>query len=326
MLSTVLQRCVALACLIACVIAGLSNKEMQALAKLSSNNVIALTDKNVDKILGGDRDYELIVLLTTTSLKLDCVLCRDFAPHFPIVARSYARAHPNGVGPDSKNVYFLVADFEKSKKIFGAHKVSNIPKVFHYPSGSINYLQAAQEYTFLAGDHKNLVNDWVRQVTGVSSPIFVPVDYSQVALNAFTTFIVSVTLYLYRSYVGKALCNRGLWSSLAMLVLLLWTGGYMFNQIRGVPYVHETAQGTKYIVPGQTNQLGAETQIVAFFYGFLSILVILLVKRAPTIKNDAVNFFVVSVLSGLIFLVYSGFLNVYAIKVSGYPIKLLTLF
>lgn len=324
--NTIFYKCLVVAALLSQALAAMSQAKIAALSKLSLNHVIPLNDRNYLKLLEGKRDYNLVVYLTSTSKNFDCMLCRQFEPHIRIVADSYHKLFPKGVADDNKNVYFAIADFELARKYFAAHKVDNIPKILHYPPGSDEWVSSATEYSFLAGDHNTLVLDWVLLLTNVRAKIYVPVDWSQVTLNAAVTFAVVLAAFRFRGLVFQALTTRSLWSALSMVSLLLLTCGYMFNQIRAVPYVQATKNGPAYIIPGQAAQVAAETQIVSFFYGFLSILVIALVKRAPKVTNDAAHLVTVTTLVACIFVMYSGFLNVFAIKVSGYPILFLKLF
>jgi oligosaccharyltransferase complex subunit gamma len=58
--------------------------------------------------------------------------------------------------------------------------------------------------------------------------------------------------------------NRNLWAAISLISVLLFTSGYMFNQIRKVPYVAGDGKGgISYFAGGFSNQFGAETQIVA---------------------------------------------------------------
>lgn len=131
----------------------------------------------------------------------------------------------------------------------------------------------------------------------------------------------------YRKYVGKALTSKLSWCIVSLIAVLLFTTGYMFNQIRGTPYVLEHQDGrTDYFAPGQQTQFGIETQIMSFVYGILSILVIILVKRAPEIKNDSVALILVSVVSLLIFVLFSLLLSIFGLKGMGFPYRFIRFF
>lgn len=65
-------------------------------------------------------------------------------------------------------------------------------------------------------------------------------------------------------YVVPVIRNRNLWAALSLIAILLFTSGYMFNQIRKVPYVVSNGKGgVTYFTGGFQNQLGMETQVVA---------------------------------------------------------------
>ena len=79
------------------VLGGLTNNELLKLVKNRKTKVLELNDENFENILNGQRDYHLIALLTSEAPNLNCVLCRELAPEYTIVANSWFQDHPNGV-------------------------------------------------------------------------------------------------------------------------------------------------------------------------------------------------------------------------------------
>ena len=143
------------------------------------------------------------------------------------------------------------------------------------------------EYQFFHGDHKELLKNWLIEVTDHRFNLYIPVNKTKIAINAIGTFIVVLLLRIFSKQVIQVITSRVIWCAASIISVILFTTGYMFNQIRGTPYVMEHRdRRTEYFAPGQQSQFGVETQIMSFLYGFLSILVIVLVKRAPEIKTN----------------------------------------
>ena len=71
-------------------------------------------------------------------------------------------------------------------------------------------------------------------------------------------------VYVAWPYILPVLQNRNLWAAITLILILLFTSGHMFNQIRKVPYVAGDGRGgISYFAGGFQNQYGLETQIVA---------------------------------------------------------------
>lgn len=329
------------------VLGGLTNNELLKLVKNRKTKVLELNDENFENILNGQRDYHLIALLTSEAPNLNCVLCRELAPEYTIVANSWFQDHPNGVAEvelteqeekdgkkQPKNIYFFKSEFKDSKKLFSVLQLQNIPKMFYFPPtkhlGPNNYLREKVEYQFFHGDHKELLKNWLIEVTDHRFNLYIPVNKTKIAINAIGTFIVVLLLRIFSKQVIQVITSRVIWCAASIISVILFTTGYMFNQIRGTPYVMEHRDGrTEYFAPGQQSQFapgqqsqfGVETQIMSFLYGFLSILVIVLVKRAPEIKNQSANLFLVATISSLIFVLFSLLLSIFGVKGVGFPYR-----
>lgn len=334
------QLCVTFVSLFGIALAGLTNEELTKFVKSQGNKVLSLNDENYESILNGERDYHLVVMLSSQSPKINCVLCHEFKPEFEIVGNSWIQDHPNGLTDEElentesaipkKNVYFMFSEFTESRNFFLSLQLNNIPKVFHFPPSTSKrpneYIKQLEEYQFYQGDHKVLLASWLNQITGHTFNIHIPPDYTRIATNAFLTFAIIMLIRKFNAQFVMVITSKLLWSGISLVAILLLISGYMFNQIRGVPYLMEHQSGkVDYFVPQQQNQLGVETQIMSFVYGCLSLLVVMLIKRVPDIKNSQVKLIAVVVLSTLAFVLYSILLSIFGIKGMGYPYRFVTL-
>lgn len=340
MKTSIVQLCVAFVSFLGLTMAALTNEEMTKFVKSQGNKVVNLNDENYEHILNGERDYHLIVMLSSQSAKINCALCNEFKPEFEIIGNSWIQDHPNGLSKEEledtesaipkKNVYFMFSEFTESRNFFLSLQLNNIPKVFHFPPSTSKrpneYIKQFDEYQFYQGDHKVLLASWLNQITGHKFNIYIPPDYTRIATNALITFALVMLIRKFSAQFTMVVTSKILWSGISLVAILLLISGYMFNQIRGVPFVMEHQSGkVDYFVPQQQNQLGVETQIMSFIYGCLSLLVVMLIKRAPEIKNSHVKLIAVIILSILIFVLYSVLLSIFGIKGMGYPYRFITL-
>ena len=139
--------------------------------------------------------------------------------------------------------------------------------------------------------------------------------------------------------------SRNLWAGLSLLGILLFTSGYMFNQIRKVPYVAaDNRGGIKYFAPGFQNQFGLETQVIAFICtyspypgsknprrkpspltdpdGLLSFSTIALALKVPRERNPKIQLVLIILWGSIMYLVYGFLLYIFRGKNGGYPFKL----
>lgn len=328
-------------------IAALSSSELVGLSKSDKYGIIHVNDNNYEQILQGAKDHHLIMLMTSTSSQINCVLCNEFKPEYELVTLSWAQDHPQGLSEQDiesglqaiergdrkasqppKNIFFLYAEFTDSRELFSLFQLNNIPKVFYIPpSKNTNpraFLLESKEYQFFAGSHKDLLIGWIEELTGEHLEIHIPPDYTKVITNVVGVIGFLILGKIFSKQIGQVLLSKIIWSALSLVFILLLTSGYMFNQIRGSPYVKELGNGRlEYFMQGQQNQYGVETQIMSFVYGLLSLFTIILVKKAPEVKNVQVRLLTVIIFSGLIFFFYSLLVSIFGIKGMGYPYRLM---
>ena len=326
---------------------GLTNEQLLRTVKSSKRKILPLNDENFENILNGKRDYHIIAFFTSEAPQINCVLCKDIAPEYELVAQSWFQDHPNGiieaeeeenqndeeglVKAPLKNVYFFKSEFVESRKLFSLFQLNNIPKIFYFKPtealGPNNFLKERQEYQFFQGDQKSLMMSWLQELTGHKFNVYIPINRTKLFLNIFVGFTGTLLAKRFRKQIGNVLLSKIAWVVFSLVAVLLFTTGFMFNKIRLTPYVIEHPDGrTEYFMPGQQTQLGVETQIMSFVYGLLSILVIVLIKRAPEIKTPSVNLVLVVIVSALIFALFSFLLSIFGLKAGGFPYRFIKFF
>ncbi|CAK9441586.1 uncharacterized protein LODBEIA_P54540 [Lodderomyces beijingensis] len=326
---------------------ALTKDQLLQTVQNSKRKLLPVNDANYETILNGKRDYHVVVFFTSEAPQINCVLCKEIAPEFELIADSWFKDHPHGVGigegegeeidadgnkvEPKKNVFFFKSEFADSRKFFSLFGLNNIPKIFHFAptkaKGPNNFLKERTEYQFFQGDHKSLMVNWLSDLTGHSYNLYIPIDRTRLVINVVVGFVGALLAKRFKKQIFGVLLSRLVWIGVSIVSVLLFTTGYMFNKIRGSPYLIEHPDGrTEYFIGGQQTQLGIETQIISFIYGLMSILVIILIKRAPEIKTPSINLILVAVISGLIFLLFSLLLSIFGLKGLGFPYRFIKFF
>lgn len=307
-------------------LAAYSNSEMRSLVESLGKGYIRLTEANYKKHLYGHRDYDVILFMTSQAPQLNCALCREYTPTFEAAAHLYVQTYPNGV-ESGKDVYFLYADFLDGKKLFEEMGLDTIPKLFHLASTPEStkdsvFQKETNQFPFYQGNFMELTLQWILQVTGHHVDVHTPPDYGKMVFNAIATFATVLLFKRYRAQVFAIFLSSFLWGAATILLVLLFISGQMFTQIRSVPFMNEKPSGAEIISPNAQMQYGVETQIVSSLYGLLGITFIFLANRASTIKNAKVQFLAVTLLTVLVYFLYSVFMSIFNIKYRGYPFML----
>lgn len=79
----------------------------------SRGGLIDLTDSLYDELTTGSRNFTAVVLLTALEARIGCQLCREFAPEFDLLAKSWNKVHKGGDG-----LFFAELDFANAKTTF----------------------------------------------------------------------------------------------------------------------------------------------------------------------------------------------------------------
>ena len=186
-----------------------------------------------------------------------------------------------------------------------------------------------------------------RQLPKTPRPTIVrPVNYLRIATVTTVLLGLVTTVAVAWPYILPVVQNRNIWAALSLIAILLFTSGHMFNHIRKVPYVSGNGKGgVNYFVPGFTNQIGLETQIVAAMCkcpterlgpswrpsagcrhaneadadGVLSFATVSLALKVPRIADVGRQQVAVWVWSAIMLGMYSFLLSVFRVKSGGYP-------
>jgi oligosaccharyltransferase complex subunit gamma len=84
-----------------------------------SSTPLDIDDSTYENLTSAPRDYSVAVLLTATEAKYGCKLCRDFAPEWELVAKSWNKGDKKG----ESRMLFSTLDFNNGRNTF--QKVSS---------------------------------------------------------------------------------------------------------------------------------------------------------------------------------------------------------
>lgn len=197
-----------------------------------------------------------------------------------------------------------------------------------------------------------MIHSWLsRQLPeSVAKPRFNrPINW--VKLVTITTIVLGglTGAFVAWPYVMPVLQNRNIWAGFCIILILLFTSGYMFNHIRGTPYVGGNGKGgISYFAGGFQNQFGLESQIVAgicktppllalslvhcrvsspladsiFTDAVLAFATISLAIKVPRMQNPQAQQVAVIVWGAVVYGTYSFLLSTFRTKNGGYPLWL----
>ncbi|QIW99788.1 hypothetical protein AMS68_005306 [Peltaster fructicola] len=288
----------------------------------SSGSPLKLNDRTYDELTKAPRDYSVAVLLTALDARFGCALCHDFQPEWDALSKSWIKGDKAG---ESRLLYGTL-DFTDGKETFQKLQLQTAPVLylFHPTTGPHAKTENnPTRFDFASGLNKaEPIHAFIsRSLPDRPHPPFVrPFNYMRVALVVTVFLGIVSALVVAAPYILPLLQSRNLWAAISLILILLFTSGYMYNYIRNSPYVAGDGKGKiSYFVGGFQNQTGLETQILAAIYGLLSFATISLALKVPRMANPRQQQIAVLVWSGVILGVYSFLLSVFRIKNGGYP-------
>ncbi|KAK7964966.1 oligosaccharyltransferase complex subunit gamma [Apiospora saccharicola] len=275
--------------------------------KALATTPVKLADPSYKKLTASPRDYSVAVLLTAMDSRFGCQLCHEFQPEWELLAKSWLRGDKKA----ESRIIFSTLDFSDGRDTFISLGLQTAPVLMFFPLDRA--LTAEQVHSWIA-----------RHMPGRPTPaVKRPVNYVAWAVGVVSTLGVAGALAKAGPYILPIIQNRNAWAAISLIGILMFTSGHMFNQIRKVPYVAGDGHGgISYFSSGFQNQLGMETQIIAFIYGLLSFAAIALIMKVPRVADAKKQQVWVLLWCAVLFLVYSFLLSIFRIKNGGYPFSL----
>ena len=92
-----------------------------------SSTPLDIDDITYENLTSAPRDYSVAILLTATEVKYGCKLCRDFAPEWELIARSWKKGDKEG----NSRMLFSTLDLSNGKNTF--QKVGHVDLLSEKP-------------------------------------------------------------------------------------------------------------------------------------------------------------------------------------------------
>ncbi|KAK9367150.1 hypothetical protein V1509DRAFT_567548 [Lipomyces kononenkoae] len=298
---------------------------MQKLLKDSSlrPGVIRLTDQNFDNVVSAPRGYSLVVLLTAEAPQMGCHLCREFGPDYNLVAQSWHREHPKG----GDGLYFGILDFRDGQKTYQKLQLKTAPNLWLYLPTIGDNAGPVQPFNYEIVGVPDVPGSIIRfiesHVSGVHITVYRPRDYSKVIATVLLGLVAVVGIKYIYPFVRPIIESRAIWAGISLVLVLMFTSGHMFNNIRHTPYVAGNRDGAvQYVAPGFSNQYGFETQAIAVLYAFLAFGAISLATKTPRLAYRTKQTMAIGTWCAVMLCLFSLLLFVFRMKNRGYPFSL----
>ncbi|EJU05753.1 hypothetical protein DACRYDRAFT_62405 [Dacryopinax primogenitus] len=301
-------------------VAQVTHAELVRLAA-ANNGVIKLNPVLYDALTAPNRQWSAAIQFTALSPQFKCSPCSDFNPSFKSVAKAWSKVH----SAERDQHFFATLDFLEGQDVFKRLGLSSAPVLQFFPAlegpsvrPNPQRLEFSYDFSRHGFDAEELAKD-LSNHTPIPIPYTAPFNW-QPWFFGFTFLVLSLVAGRFAwIYLREIISNRWLWAAATVGLTLVMTSGYMFVQIRGMPY----AQHNSMIAGGFQNQFGIEVNLVAALYGLLGasyLALILLVPRIPSPIRQRAS---VYLWTGILFVLFSILISFFRIKNGGYPFKLL---
>eukprot|EP00123_Amoebidium_parasiticum_P001696 comp12857_c0_seq1/m.8027 comp12857_c0_seq1/g.8027 ORF comp12857_c0_seq1/g.8027 comp12857_c0_seq1/m.8027 type:complete len:323 (-) comp12857_c0_seq1:117-1085(-) len=297
--------------------ASSEEKAAELEAKSQVTPVIDMTAADYNRYLIGNRDYGVVAMFTALQPNRRCQLCKEAQFEFISAAKSFRSAGHRGV-------YFVLFDYDSAAKVFNKHDVNSAPLVWYFPAKGKPTKQDKMEDLYRRGARAELFAKFISDRTGMHFQISRPINWT----NLITLVgVVSAVVYLAVTFFPMALFLKfanPVLCIISMLLALLFTGGYMWNQIRGAGMYTRDGAGKTVVFAGSGSQTQTETMTVMLLNGVTALGLILAIeaqkRKIPYVPKD-----LVAVIAFLVAIAALGVhMYVYRIyKNGGYPFKLI---
>ncbi|GAA5898333.1 dolichyl-diphosphooligosaccharide--protein glycotransferase OST3 [Sporobolomyces salmoneus] len=288
------------------------------------NGLIPLDAAQYDELTSSPRDYSVSVVLTAMGSQYKCIPCHTLQPEYQLLAKQWNSAKKQ----DGEDHFFAYLDFATAPTIFQRLGLQTAPtfQLWMPTEGSRAANQLGPEGADFGRSNfqAEAIASYLKTTAKLPSLAFSrPVDKSKVVKTAVLALGTVIGVYQGRSYIRVVFSQTYIWAGMTIIVILLMTSGYMWNQIRRPLYSQAGRNGqVTYIAGGYQSQLGAETHIVAGIYGVLGFSTYALAHIIPKLNDPVRQRLGIYVWTGVYIIMVGVLINVFQIKQPGYPFRI----
>lgn len=274
---------------------GVQSKEQSALYKriqASSQGYIDVDANEFASIVQFPRDFAVTALLTTTNGNIKCPPCQAFQPEFEKLTEQWNK----NKAVKSKNV-FVKVEFSRGQSVFAQFQLQHAPVLYTFPAPS-NANAKPEHISFDFNERGFAAPDVAEHLNKVLKTQFSykqPLNRKLITATATGVMFVVGSVSFLGPYVPLFFkSSKPIWMLLCIGSMIIFNSGYMWNSIRGAPYIAMGQGGRpEYFAGGFQNQYGVETQIVAAIYSllafsFIALTVLVPAQRDPTRQRAGV--------------------------------------
>lgn len=307
-----------------CTFAQRQAKEQDSLFKQiqsSGKGFIDVDTNEFSQIIQVPRDYAVTALLTTTTGGIKCPPCQAFQPEFEKLTQQWNK----NKSVKSKNV-FVKVEFNRAQGVFARYQLQHAPVLYTFPAptptdGSPEHIPFDfNARGFSAEEVASHLNSLLKTKFSYKQPL------NTKLITATITGVITLvgSIFFLAPYVPALFSSaKPVWMILCIGSMIVFNSGYMWNSIRGAPYI-AAGQGGKpeYFAGGFQNQYGVETQIVAAIYALLAFSFIALTVLVPSQRDPVRQRAGVYVWSAIFLVTFSLLFYIFRIKNPSYPFRL----
>ncbi|KAG8803154.1 oligosaccharyl transferase subunit ost3/OST6 [Serendipita sp. 398] len=289
----------------------------EQLIDLAARNagIVPLDADLFEKITSKNREWSVSLQFTALSPTMKCVPCREFAPNFAAVAKSWST-----VASEHRDQHFFATlDFADAVEVFRRLQLVSAPVLYYYPPSKGSRRPAngkidPQPYEFAGfGFEAEALADELSRFTPTKVPYKPPFNWGLVTtgVSGLAAFLLSL------KYLLPILASRWVWAGLITVASVIFTAGIMFVRIRSAPWVGGNKKGTSWIAGGYQNQYGMEVQVIGGVYGTLAFAYCALIFLVPRINSPFKQRLAVYIWCTVILLLFSVLLSLFGVKNQG---------
>ncbi|CDU24908.1 related to OST3-oligosaccharyltransferase gamma subunit [Sporisorium scitamineum] len=268
------------------------------------------------------RDFAVTALLTTTTTGgIKCPPCQAFQPEFEKLTQQWNK----NKAVKSKNV-FIKVEFARAQQVFARFQLQHAPVLYTFPAPTNSNAKPEHisfdfnERGFAAPDVAEHLNKVLKTNFSYKQPL------NRKLITASITGLIALVgaVFFLGPYVPLLFqSSKPIWMLLSIGSMIIFNSGYMWNSIRGAPYIAMGQGGRpEYFAGGFQNQYGVETQIVAAIYSLLAFSFIALTVLVPAQRDPTRQRAGVYVWSAIFLATFSLLFYIFRTKNPSYPFRL----
>ncbi|KAI3380158.1 hypothetical protein SNEBB_008334 [Seison nebaliae] len=237
---------------------GKRYRELQYLQE--QNDVIRLDSSKFNRFVKTNpKNYSLVVMFTAMKPMRQCKICAGAYEEYKIAAHSYRKSDVFNT-----KIFFTLVDFDEADDIFQLMNMNTAPSIYLINKSIRVKKDQKFDIRRLSGQALLL---WLKDVADIKIPLVQPINYFFIILMGTAAVVVASAIYVKRESFSAA-CDRRVCAMMAVMFILIFISGQMWNQIRGARLFEGRPNGeTSFIAGSSSNQYIVETYIVMGIYG-----------------------------------------------------------